>query len=144
MSNHGASLHDANPLSSTPDEDVCAPPDDSGLHRAYHARVVTRIGPKQPRRNFLAKWRLKRELTQEQLADRVGTHKAQVSNWENNKRAMSFAVQSALAEALDIEPSDLFRDPDRPSADELLRDASPETVKEAIEIIRVLVSRRAS
>ncbi len=105
--------------------------------------MVTRIGPKTPRRNFLAKWRQKRELTQEQLADRLGTYKGQVSNWEGGKRALTFDVQAALAEALDIEPQDLFRDPDRPSADELLRDASPQLYKEAIEIIKVLVSRRA-
>lgn len=104
--------------------------------------MVTRIGPKKPRRNFLAKWRAKRELTQEQLADRVGTYKAQISNWEGGKRALTFDVQSALAEALDIEPQDLFRDPDRPSADELLRDASPQVLSEAIEIIKVLVARR--
>jgi transcriptional regulator with XRE-family HTH domain len=104
--------------------------------------MVTRIGPKTPRRNFLAKWRTKRKLTQEQLADRVGTYKAQISNWEGGKRALTFDVQSALAEALDIEPQDLFRDPDRPSADELLRDASPQILNEAIEIIKVLVARR--
>jgi len=104
--------------------------------------MVTRIGPKTPRRNFLAKWRQKRELTQEQLADRVGTYKAQISNWEGGKRSLSFDVQTALAEALDIEPQDLFRDPDRPSADELLRNASPQVLNEAIEIIKVLVARR--
>lgn len=104
--------------------------------------MVARIGPKQPRRNFLAKWRAKKQLTQEQLADRLGTYKGQISNWESNKRAMSWAVVMALAEALEIEPMDLFRDPDRPSADELLRDADPKVFVEAIEIIKVLVARR--
>lgn len=104
--------------------------------------MVTRIGPKKPRRNFLAKWRAKKKLTQEQLAERLGTYKGQISNWENNNRAMGFDVQSALAEALDIEPSDLFRDPDRPSADELLRDADPHVFNQAIELIKVLVARR--
>ncbi|KRB22699.1 helix-turn-helix domain-containing protein [Mesorhizobium sp. Root172] len=104
--------------------------------------MIARIGPKTPRRNFLAKWRAKRKLTQEQLAERVGTYKGQISNWESNKRNMGFDVQSALAEALDIEPFDLFRDPDRPSADELLRNADPQVVQEAIEIIKVLVARR--
>lgn len=105
--------------------------------------MVTRIGPKTPRRNFLAKWRAKKELTQEQLAERIGTYKGQISNWESNRRAMGADVLVALAEALDIEPSDLFRDPERPSADELLRGADPKVVLEAIEIIKVLVARRA-
>lgn len=106
--------------------------------------MVTRIGPKQPRRNFLAKWREKRGLTQEQLADRIGTYKGQVSNWENARRHMSAQVQAALAEALDIEPGDLWRDPDRPSADELLRGVAPDVHEKAIEMIRVLTGRRAS
>lgn len=122
---------------------VCMAGDDGGLHGAYRSLMVARIGPKQPRRHYLAKWRAHRGLSQQQLAERVGTYKAQISNWENNKRAMSFDVQAALAEALNIEPGDLFRDPDRPSADELLRDAPVSVVNEAIEIIKVLVNRRA-
>jgi transcriptional regulator with XRE-family HTH domain len=106
--------------------------------------MVTRIGPKQPRRNFLAAWRKKRGLTQEQLAERVSTYKGQISNYESGTRKMGFEVQAALAEALDIEPTDLFRDPERPSADELLRDADPQVFNEAIEIIKVLVNRRKS
>lgn len=104
--------------------------------------MVTRIKPKTPRRNFLAKWRAKKGMTQEQLAEHLDTYKGQISNWEGNKRAMGFAVQAALAEALDIEPSALFRDPDVPSADELLRDADPQIVNEAIEIIKVLIARK--
>lgn len=116
--------------------------DDTGLQPAYLVEMVKRIAPKKLRRNYLAKWRQKRELTQEKLAEMLGTYKGQVSNWEGGKRALTFDVQSALAEALEIEPSDLFRDPDRPSADELLRDADPRIFNEAIEIIKVLVARR--
>lgn len=106
--------------------------------------MVTRIGPRQPRRNFVAKWREAKGLTQEQLADRLGTYKGQVSNWENARRSMSFDVQAALAEALGIEPPDLFRDPARPSADELLRDVPAEVHNQAIDMIRILIGRRAS
>lgn len=106
--------------------------------------MVTRIGPRRPRRNFLKAHREKHGLTQEQLADRIGTHKAQISNWENNRRAISSAAQEALEDALNLEPGDIHRDPDRPSADDLLRNASPEVVNEAIEIIKVLMNRKAS
>ena len=104
--------------------------------------MVTRIGPKLPRRNFVSAWREMRGLTQEQLASRLDTHKGQVSNWENNKRAMSFDVQAALAEALDIDPSDLFRHPDQPSADAILRGQPPEIISQAISLIEVLLRKR--
>lgn len=106
--------------------------------------MVTRIGPKQPRRSYLAKWREKKGLTQEQLADRIGTYKGQISNWESGRRSISAHVQAALAEALGIDPGDLWRDPDRPSADELLRGVPPEVHTQAIEMIRILVGKRAS
>jgi len=104
--------------------------------------MVTRIGPKLPRRNFVAAWRERRGLTQEQLASRLDTHKGQISNWENNKRAMSFDVQAALAEALDLEPSDLFRSPDQPSVDALLRGQSPEVISQAVSLVEVLLRKR--
>lgn len=104
--------------------------------------MIARIGPKKPRHNFLAAWRKKRGLTQEQLAERVGTYKGQVSNWENGNRSLSYDVMDALAEALDIEPADLFRDPARPSADELLRDAPDAVYEQALDMIKILVARR--
>lgn len=106
--------------------------------------MVTRIGPKQPRRSYLAKWREAKGLTQEQLADRVGTYKGQISNWESGRRSISSDVQAALAEALGIEPPDLWRDPARPSADELLRDVPPDVHSQAIELLRIFVQKRAS
>lgn len=62
--------------------------------------MVTRIGPKNPTRHFLKKWRLAKNLTQEKLAARMGTSKGQISNYENHKRDLSFKAQSALSEAL--------------------------------------------
>ena len=97
--------------------------------------MVTRIGPKQPFRHYLKEWREKRDLTQQQLADRLETGKDQISRWESGKRGMSAEVVAALAEALQIEPSDIFRDPSMPSADELLRHATPDQRRLAFQLI---------
>jgi transcriptional regulator with XRE-family HTH domain len=101
--------------------------------------MIARIGPKEPRRNFLKDWREKRGLTQDQLAERLDTGKDQVSRWENRKRGMSAEVLEALADALNIQPYDIFRDPKRPSADELLSRASPEIRRQAFAIIETLI-----
>ena len=106
--------------------------------------MVTRIGPKQPKRHYLRAWREKRHLTQEQLAARLGTYKGQISNWENGRRDMSMGVQAAIAEALGLDnPGDLFRDPDQPTADELLRSLSPSEQQQAIDFIHYLLARKA-
>lgn len=119
--------------------------------------MVTRIGPKTPRKHYLVEWRTKLGLTQEQVADRMDTYKGQVSNWENYKRAITPNVQMALAEALDLDdPNDIFRDPEQPTPADLLRDASIREMtlilneqdaklkEQALEMVKVLVGRRAS
>lgn len=110
-------------------------------------RMVTRIGPAKPFRHFLKEWRQKKGLTQQQLADRlpVGddgkpTGKDQVSRWERNERGMTMDVQAALAEALNLSsPGDLFRDPDMPSADELLRAVGPAERNRIFAVIETMV-----
>lgn len=97
--------------------------------------MVTRIGPRRTHRQYLKEWRLHRRLTQQQLADRLDTSKDQISRWERGERGMNTEVMDAISEALLIEPPDLFRDPATPSADELLRHATPEQRRLAIDLV---------
>lgn len=109
--------------------------------------MVTRIGPSKPFKHFLKEWREKRGLTQQQLADRlpVGedgkpTGKDQISRWENGKRGMTMEVQVALSEALNLDsPGDLFRDPHMPSADDLLRRATPAQRNQIFAVIETML-----
>lgn len=104
----------------------------------YNRGVPARIGPKRPHRLFLAEWREQRGLSQEALASRLGTTHVTISRWETGKRRPDLNAQSALAEALDIEPVDLFRHPARPSADALLRDQPIEVQEQAIRLIQAI------
>jgi len=98
-------------------------------------------------RHYLREWREAKRLTQQQLADRLPigedgkpTGKDQISRWERNQRGMTMDVQAALAEALGLDsPADLFRDPSMPSADELLRKATPEQRRQAFFFIETLL-----
>jgi transcriptional regulator with XRE-family HTH domain len=117
--------------------------------------MISRIGPKKPFKHYLFKWRKAKHLTQEQLAERIGTYKGQISNWESGARDLTPNVQLALAEALDIEPMDLYRDPDQPSPDELLRDSQirelalllkeedTATKEQALDVVKILIGKRA-
>lgn len=97
-----------------------------------------RIGPRRPFQLFIAEWREEKELTQQQLADRLGTSDVTVSRWETGKRKADNDAQQAIAEALGIEWQDLFRHPKRPSADALLRDQPPEIVEQALKLIQAI------
>jgi transcriptional regulator with XRE-family HTH domain len=97
-----------------------------------------RIGPRRARRIYLQEWRENRGLTQKQLGDRVGVADMTISRWERGSALLSTKVMDALAEALGIEPQDLYRHPETPSADALLRDQSVEIRDQAIAIIEAI------
>lgn len=101
--------------------------------------MIARIRSSKPVRHYLKEWRIKSGKTQQQLADLLDTDKGQISNWESYKRGMTMEVQAALAFALGIEPEALYRDPERPSADELLKFATPEKQREVFRVIRVML-----
>lgn len=99
---------------------------------------MKRIGTRKPRKVYLREWRVKRQLTQEQLAQRVGengTNSENITRWETGARNMNSSVLADLAYALDIEVPDLFRDPNRPTADDLLRELPPDLAGNVMAII---------
>jgi len=100
--------------------------------------MVTRIGPKKPTQIFISHRREDRKLSQEQLANRIGTTKGVISRWENNKRDITLGALGAIAEALGCTVEDLFRDPAQPDANELLRDMDDTTKRQAVRLIKAL------
>lgn len=101
--------------------------------------MVTRIGPKKPVKLFIAEWREFRDhMTQEQLAARVGTTKSSISRWESGERDITLGALGAIADALRCEVPDLYRDPNRPSADALLRGLTDTVKKQAFRLIEAL------
>ncbi len=104
--------------------------------------MATRIGPRRPRRTYLAEWRENRGLTQQTLGDRLGVSDVTVSRWETGRALLNTNVLAAIAEALNIEPQDIYRHPDQPSADALLRDQPTEVRDQAIKLIQAI--RRAN
>lgn len=115
---------------------------DSGLLAAYDPAMIARIRKHTPPRLYLREWRNHVGLTQEQLADRLDTYKGQISNYENGKRDLDSGVQASIAEALGIDVPDLYRSPDRPSADALLRDEPADFRDEVIGMIQAMKRMR--
>lgn len=61
---------------------------------------------------YLKQWRIHRDLSQQKLADRIGTSKGYISELERGKRRYNQDLLEALAYALMCEPADLLiRDP---------------------------------
>jgi transcriptional regulator with XRE-family HTH domain len=100
--------------------------------------MPARIGPRKPVRLFLAEWRESRNLTQQQLADRLETSDVTVSRWETGSRRPDDGAKSAIAWVLGIEVVDLYRHPQQPSADALLRGQPAEVVDQAMKVITAI------
>lgn len=103
--------------------------------------MVTRIGPKKPFRLYIAERRIKAGLTQEQLATRIDSTKASISRWETGERDPQSKVLAAIADALDIQISQLFIDPLRPSADALLALESNSRVRKAVKLVETFLEK---
>jgi transcriptional regulator with XRE-family HTH domain len=82
---------------------------------------------------FLKEWRKFRGLSQDKLAERLGVHKGDISNWEKGKRRYNQDLLEQLADALQCEPADLImRDPTQPEAIWSIWDHASEGQKEEI------------
>lgn len=108
-----------------------------------------RIGPRRPRRVYLALWREHANLTQEQLGQRFKPEvgKGTVSRWENARpgaKSITKGVIEAYAEALNRPVEDMYRHPDSgPSLDAKVAEMGidPQVV---IGVLEALARRRAS
>ena len=79
-----------------------------------------------------------RGMSQEQLANRLGSTKGSISRWETGERDITLGALGAIAEALNCEVRDLSRHPDQPSADALMRGMDDVTKRQAFRLIEAL------
>lgn len=93
---------------------------------------------------FIKEWRQRKGLTQEQLATRLDTNKGQVSKLERGDQRMNDYWILGISEALGISPGDLLTPPDRPTLDDLLREASQEQVSKIRDIVRAFLGKSAT
>lgn len=98
-----------------------------------------RIGPRKPHRHFIREWMKAKGITQEKLADRMGITQGTVSKALKTKTVLTEAYLVGIAEALDVEVADLFRDPASPTREELLRGLSD---TEKLTVIRMIEALR--
>lgn len=97
--------------------------------------TVDRIGPRHAHRHYIREWMRKRGLSQAKVADRMDTDQATVSKLLTGKLRISDIWLYGFAEALDVAVPDLFRDPKRPTQDELLAGLSEEDTRKVISMI---------
>lgn len=93
-----------------------------------------KFGPKRRRHHFIKQWREHRELTQDQLAERLFVSKATISRIEGGTQSYTQDFLEACAEALRTEPASLImRDPTNEDAIWSLWDRAEQGQRQEIE-----------
>ena len=107
------------------------------------AGMVTKIGSKQrPPHLYMAEWREASKLSVPQLANRLEVSRETVWRWENEQHRLNPGKIAAYADALGIEPEQLFGPPGRPSADALLKNVPQPVFDTAIDVVKRLVGSK--
>lgn len=101
---------------------------------------MKRIGSKKPPRLFIREWIDHKRLDQKRIAERMDVQEGTVSKLLNGQMRMTMEWLSGFAEALDVEFMDLYRDPARPTQNELLSRLPPDKRRQAEDYIRYLAS----
>jgi transcriptional regulator with XRE-family HTH domain len=101
----------------------------------------TSIGRASAAHLYMAEWREYLRLTLDQVAGRVGVARNTIWRWENEQKRLDPYKTKAYADALGIEPEDLWHYPPQRSIDGMLRNASPEVRQTASDMIAVLTKR---
>lgn len=116
------------------------------LWQCDNVRMPTRIhtGNRRPAKIYLREWLDHRALTAEQLAGRIETSKSVVSKLMNGKQRYNQDWLERIAYALDCEVQDLYRDPNAPTRDELLRRANPEQLKQIIDFAEYVMRKNGT
>lgn len=94
---------------------LCDPARLPGTLVLWHSHKMRKVSGKQ--RHFIKEWRKHRNLTQDQLAERIGVDRTYVSKIEAGKKRYDQPFLEAAAEALNCDPASLImRNPLDPEA----------------------------
>jgi transcriptional regulator with XRE-family HTH domain len=90
---------------------------------------------------FLREWRIHQGMTLQEVGDKIGVHRSQISNWETGGRMLNEEKMISFCDAIGIKPAQVYQLPDFESIDALLADATPEQRSKAIMLVKVLLER---
>lgn len=91
---------------------------------------------------YIEEWFKERGVNDEKVGNRVGVDRATVHRWRKEQHRLNPGKIAVLAQALDLEPEDLFRPPERRSLDALVKDAPDDVVNMAFDIVKRMAGGR--
>lgn len=101
--------------------------------------MVTRLKGNARTHLYIDEWMAKLGLTDEILAGRMETNRVTMWRWRTQQHRLNPQKIAAIAAAMDLQPEQLWRLPDRPSVDAILRDAPDEAVQRVADVASIML-----
>ncbi len=76
-----------------------------------------------------------RDLSDQELGDKLDLPRQTIYRWRTQERRLDAEKMALIAEALGLEPVDLWRSPKRRSVDAMLTHATPEQVQDTLDFV---------
>lgn len=92
-------------------------------------------------RAYLREWRIQQGMTLQEVGDKMGVLRAQISSWETGARGITEKKLVKYCDAIGIDVTQIYQTPEFESVDALLSDATPEQRSKAIMLVKVLLER---
>lgn len=99
------------------------------------ANMATRIGQGRRAHLYIDEWFEERGLNDTKVGERLGLHRSTIFKWRGNPSRLDPEKMAALAEALDIEITQLYRPPAEISLDEIAKDFTSDMKQTAADIV---------
>jgi transcriptional regulator with XRE-family HTH domain len=108
----------------------------------YIAKMaIPRIGQRRKAHLYIKEWLDHRALSDERAAGRLGVSRETVWKWRTQPHRLTTDKMAALASILDIEPEELYRPPNHPSLDAMVKGQPDDVQAMAADIVRRLIGR---
>ncbi len=92
-------------------------------------------------RAYLREWRIHQGMTLQDVGDKMGLLRAQISSWETGARGITEKKLLRYCEAIGVDVSRIYQMPDAQSIDALLEGASPEIKSKAYLMVKLLLGQ---
>lgn len=103
--------------------------------------MVTRIRTGARIHLYIEEWMEHRGLNDSRMGERIGVDRATVHRWRNEQHRLNPSKIAKLADALDIDSTDLYRLPARPSIDAIVEGAPEEVQSMVVDIARRMTGK---
>lgn len=101
---------------------------------------MAQIYGRKQARLFIREWIEFKKLDQRRVAERMDIKDGTVSKLINGHMQMTLTWLAGFADALDVEITDLFRDPNRPTQQDLLSGLNEEKRQQAEDYLKYLAA----